>query len=92
MDIQEQITKLANEYDPDYEVDAQASRALLQGTIWGLVQKTLSETPAGQVPRVGACAVAGVVQEVDDDGSYRNYFIIKTGAGHQIKVTFEAVK
>lgn len=89
MDIQEEITKAAEAYDPEYEVDAGASRALLQGSVAGMLIKSIRETPEGQLPRIGACAVSNITQGLDEHGNYQPYFTITTGAGHRIKVTFE---
>lgn len=90
-DIQKLISEAAARYDPAIEADAQASRALLQGATLGLFLKAIHDTAEGQVPRVGACAISNITQDVDADGNYRPWFTITTGAGHRIRVTFDVV-
>ena len=80
MDLSEHISQLAEEYDPVREHDAQLSRALIQGALFGHV--------AGDSFRE-FISVGGLEQERDDDGNYLPYFVIVTGAGHRIRISVE---
>lgn len=80
VDIQEEITRRAEAYDPEVEADAQASRALLQGALIGHAMHGL---------RDGPCRIERVEQDTDKQGNYLPYFTIITGAGHRIRISVE---
>lgn len=84
MNLSDEISRLAESYDPDREADAQASRALAQGILVGTM---LSQSRVNNPHRV--LKVNVVEQDLDAQGNYNHYFVVETENGHRIKVTVE---
>lgn len=84
MGLSEEISRLAETYDPEREGEALAVRAILQGAMY--MQTSLNKpTP----PLSELVKIRDVEQEKDEYGDYRPYFTIVTQAGHRIRVTLE---
>lgn len=80
--LSEEISRLAEKYDPVRDGEAHSIRALLQGAM--AMQVGLNRpTP----PIKDLIDIRSVEQEKDEYGDYRPYFTIVTGAGHRIRVT-----
>jgi hypothetical protein len=84
MGLSEEITKLAESYDPDKEAEEGGIRAILQGAMY--MQASLDRpTP----PLRDLVKIQEVEQLTDVDGDYLPYFTIVTGSGIRIRVTLE---
>ncbi len=82
-DIGDEITRLAQSYDPDKEADSKLSRALVHGFLMGSLFQQNSSNPERTV------RVETIQQERDQDGNYLPFFYALMESGAKIKVTVE---
>jgi hypothetical protein len=82
--LSDEISRLAQEYDPEREADAAAARSLTQGL---LVGEMLAQSRINNPYRV--LKVRSVEQDMDEQGNYNPYFTVVTESGHRIRVTVE---
>lgn len=81
-DLQEQITQLARNFDPEREAEARAVRAILQGAMCMAAQM-----PRATPPLKDLVKIYQVEQGMTEDGDYQDWYTIVTEAGHRIRVT-----
>lgn len=77
MDISEQISRMAEEYDSDLSGEVAQVRAFTQGLL------------VGGVMRQKLLKVAHVETPKDSEGNYLHHFIIVTESGIRLKVSVE---
>lgn len=82
--LSEQISALADEYDPVKERDGGDIRALLQGAMYMAASLDRPVPPLGELIKIKE-----VEQGRDSNGDYLPYYVIVTVSGHRIRVTLE---
>jgi len=83
-DLSEEISKLAEQFDPEREADAQSVRSLVQGAMY--MQASLN---APTPPLRSLVKIRDVEQLVDEHGNYQPWYTIITESGHRLRVTLE---
>lgn len=83
MNISDEISRLAQEYDPEREADAKATRAFTQGMLFAEMAKQLPSNPNRIIK------VIDLEQEKDADGNYLPYFTVVYESGARIRITLE---
>lgn len=79
MGLSEEITRLANEYDPEREFDARSVAKLIQGSLYMYTARDLTQI----------VKTADVELNTDANGNYADYFTIVTESGLRIRVSVE---
>lgn len=83
MNLSDEISRLAQEYDPEADLDAKAARSFTQGMLFGELMKQMP----GNLGRI--VKVVDLEQEIDEEGQYLPYFVIVYESGARVRVTLE---
>jgi hypothetical protein len=75
--LSDQISRLAAEFDPQKQADADGVRAFIQGIL------------AGGMARSSLVKIDSIETPLDEQGDYLHYFVVVTQSGIRVRVNVE---